>query len=80
MRTTVDIDDDVMSAIRDIAARRRITLGAAISELARNALLADAAVRMSDVSALGFPALPKRDIKQPITLELVNRLREELDC
>ncbi len=38
MRTTVDIEDDVLQAARAIAARDRISIGRAISTLAREAL------------------------------------------
>ena len=35
MRTNVTIDDDVLAAARAVAARKRISLGSALSELAR---------------------------------------------
>ena len=35
MRTTVTIDDDVLAVARALAARKRISLGRALSELAR---------------------------------------------
>jgi len=35
MRTTVTIDDDVLVVARALAARNRISLGSALSELAR---------------------------------------------
>jgi hypothetical protein len=38
MRTTLNIDDEVLAAAREIARRRRTTAGAIISELARRAL------------------------------------------
>ena len=38
MRTTLDIDDDVLQAARDLARRKKKTAGAIISELARQAL------------------------------------------
>jgi hypothetical protein len=38
VRTTVDIDDDVLQAARAIAARERISIGRAISTIAREAL------------------------------------------
>jgi hypothetical protein len=77
MRTTVDIDDDVMSATRHIAARRRTSIGAVLSELARTGLNGAMDQPRGDD---GFPGLPKRGLSQPITMEFVNQLREELDC
>jgi len=38
MRTTLDIDDEVLTAAKEIARRQRTTAGAVISELARRAL------------------------------------------
>ena len=38
MRTTVTIDDDVLRAARTLAASRGVSLGAALSELARRGL------------------------------------------
>ena len=38
MRTTLNIDDDVLSIVKDMAARQRISVGAALSTLARESL------------------------------------------
>lgn len=38
MRTTLEIDDTVLAAARALAQARRISLGAALSELARRGL------------------------------------------
>jgi hypothetical protein len=38
MRTTVDIDRDVLDAARNLARQERITLGRAVSRLARKGL------------------------------------------
>jgi antitoxin component of RelBE/YafQ-DinJ toxin-antitoxin module len=38
MRTTVDIDDDVLQAAKDIAAKQNNTLGQVISVLVRQSL------------------------------------------
>ncbi|MCC7077797.1 MAG: antitoxin [Acidimicrobiia bacterium] len=40
MRTTVDIDDDVLAAARTLAAERRVSIGTALSDLARQGMLA----------------------------------------
>jgi hypothetical protein len=76
MRTTLDIDDDVLQAAREIAALRGRTAGKVISELARRGLeprRRGAAVRN------GVPLLPRRPpgTSKP-TMLLVNRLRDEL--
>ena len=74
MRTTLALDDDVLARARRIAERDRQSLGAVISDLARQGLkLSSKKVR----SASDLPLLPKRGVV--VTMELVNRLREELD-
>ena len=40
MRTTLDIDDDVLQAAKEIARREKRTAGAVVSMLARSALTA----------------------------------------
>ena len=40
MRTTVNVDDDVLAGARSLAREREISLGAALSELARRGLRA----------------------------------------
>jgi hypothetical protein len=40
MRTTLDIDDDVLRAAKELARREKKTAGAVISELTRRALTA----------------------------------------
>ena len=74
MRTTLDIDEDVLQAAKELAAVGRTTTGKALSELARKGLVppdAPAAVRN------GVPVLPERPGEQPVTMELVNRFRDE---
>ena len=75
MRTTLAIDDDVLLAAKGLAERQRKSLGEVISALARQALrpaAADAVLRD------GVPLLPRRSDATPVTPELVNRLRDEL--
>lgn len=75
MRTTLVIDDDVLAAARGLAAQRRVPVGAVISALAREALQrtpGKASTRN------GVPLLPVRPGATPATLEVVNRLRDEL--
>ncbi len=75
MRTTLSLDDDVLAAAKAIADRDRSSVGAVISQLARKALQdrdEPGAVRN------GFPLLPSRGKPGSVTLELVNRLRDEM--
>ena len=74
MRTTLAIDDDVLAAARGLADRQRKTMGEVISALARQALRPEAAAQ---TTRNGVLLLPVRVDAQPVTLELVNQLRDE---
>lgn len=74
MRTTLDIDDDVLQAAKELAALRGKTARQVISELARQALSPAAAPRVRN----GVPVLPRRPAGTPRpTMKLVNELRDE---
>ena len=74
MRTTLDIDDDVLQTAKDLARNRRTTAGKVLSELARQAL----EPRKTPAVRNGIPLLPRRPAGSPkVTLDLVNRLRDE---
>jgi hypothetical protein len=75
MRTTLAIDDDILAAARDLAAREQKSIGEVISGLARQALRPKTAAR---TARGGVPLLPIREDATPVTLEMVNRLRDEL--
>ena len=74
MRTTLAIDDDVLAAARAIAEHRGRSLGEILSELARKALLPE----QTAVVRNGITLFPMRPDAKPVTLELVQRLNEEL--
>jgi hypothetical protein len=71
MRTTLDIDDDLLQTAKEIAARRGITAGQAVSGLLRKALAPPAD---SPQVRNGVPLFPAG---QPVTMKLVNDLRDE---
>jgi hypothetical protein len=74
MRTTLDIDDDVLQAAKELAANRSTTAGRVLSELARQALAPKRGPRVRN----GVPLLPRRAKGSPRpTMALVNRLRDE---
>jgi hypothetical protein len=73
MRTTLDIDDDVLQAAREIARRKGMTMGRVLSELTRQALTQ----RVESSTRNGIPLFPKRPDGEIVTLELVNELRDE---
>ena len=77
MRTTLNVDDDVLRAVKEIARLRGNTAGAVLSELAREALEKE---RSGPARAVrnGVPLLPWKAEGAPVDLELVNSLRDEL--
>ena len=77
MRTTLDIDDDILAAVKEIAEVRRSTAGKVISDLARKGLQpAPQTVRIKN----GVPLFPPRPPGSPvITVEMIKRLQEDED-
>jgi hypothetical protein len=77
MRTTLDIDDDVLQAAKELARAERKTAGKVISELARRALTQRSDPRgMSRIEIRdGIPVLPSRGVV--VTKELIDGLIEE---
>lgn len=74
MRTTLDLDEDVLHAAKELAAARGSTTGKVLSELARQALTPSAAVAVRN----GVPLLPSRGPGAPkMTMKRVNELRDE---
>lgn len=74
VRTTLDLDEDVLQAAKELAEARGTTAGRVISELARKGLAPTGAVRARN----GVPVLPRRAPSAPRpTMKLVNRLRDE---
>ena len=75
MRTTLTIDDDVLVVAKGIASEQHKTVGEVISDLARQALRPATPV---PTTRNGVPQLPLRPDAKPVTLEIVNQLRDEL--
>jgi hypothetical protein len=71
MRTTLDLDDDVLAAARSIAAARKQTMGKVVSDLVRRSL----ATKLKK-AASGLPLLPRRP-GVIVTNELIDKLRED---
>ncbi len=74
VRTTLNLDEDVLWAARELAAQRRVPVGRVVSELVRKAL-APAAGRVRTRN--GVPLLPPRDGARPVSLAMVNALRDD---
>ena len=77
MRTTLEIDNDVLQAAKELAIRQNTTAGKIISEMARRGIQsrhrtpATAAAKLRN----GFEILPARG--RVITPELVEKLLDE---
>lgn len=72
MRTTLDLDEDVVTAARELAAIEGRSLGTVISELARRGLT-PARVEAED----GLPVIRVPAGTPPITPEIVRRALDE---
>jgi hypothetical protein len=74
MRTTLDVDDDVLAAVKSLASSGNTTAGKVLSELARKALSPSS---KKPVTRNGFILIPTRHDDVIVTMDLVNRLRDE---
>jgi hypothetical protein len=75
MRTTLDVDDDVLQAAKELARRHKKTAGKMLSELARRGFtLPEVGSTTSPKAAfLGFEPFPRRG--GVVTNELINQIR-----
>ena len=73
MRTTLNIDEDILMAAKEIAKQKGISVGRALSDLARQALTRESTTNTRN----GVPIFPLQEDASVVTLELVNRLRDE---
>lgn len=78
MRTTLDIDTEVLATVKEIARKQRRSAGAVLSELARKGLTQASASTDQDQSEsfLGFSPLSAGD--RIVSDDTVDRLRDEL--
>lgn len=76
MRTTLDIEDDVLHAARELARRERRTAGQVLSDLARKGLTATAQKpgRRSTVRG-GVPVIASRG--EIVTIDHIRSLRDQ---
>ncbi len=76
MRTTIDLEPDVLAAARAIARTEKISVGKVISRLVRNVLTesaGNAPAAVLSAAATGFQPFPARGVI--VTDELIDRLR-----
>ncbi len=76
MRTTLDIEEDVLFAAKDLARREKKTAGQIISELARKGLAgAQTSAAREPKAIYGFRPFPREG--RVVSNELINKLRED---
>jgi hypothetical protein len=76
MRTTLDIEDDILQAAKELASREGGTAGQVISQLARRGLAAASTRPQKHVATRGgVPLLPSRG--EVVTLEHVRHLSDK---
>lgn len=73
MRTTLEIDDDVLLAAKELAAAQKCTPGKVLSELARKPL---GPSKKPVARRNGIPLLPPRKGARPVTSATVTSLLE----
>jgi hypothetical protein len=79
MRTTLDIDEDVLEAAKELARRQNRSAGKVVSQILRSVLTGQAALAKEDTvsegpSVAGFRPFPTG--RAVVTNETVNHLRE----
>ena len=73
MRTTLDIDDDVLDAAKEIAAMRKQTIGQVISHYAREAIIPPDPCEERN----GVPILRRAGPRRILTSAEVRRLQDD---
>ncbi len=73
MRTTLEIDDDVLAAAKELAQIQGRTAGAVLSDLARKALEPVAAPKVRN----GVTLFQRKPGSLVPSMDLVNRLRDD---
>lgn len=75
MRTTIDIDDDLLVAVKEMARRQGRSAGAVISDLARRSLQVQVDAPVGE--GLGFATIPQR-AGVVVSAALVDQILEEI--
>lgn len=73
MRTTVDIDDDLVRAVKQLAAAEGSTMGLVLSRLVRRGL--EPPPQKYEIRN-GVPVIPAEPGEPPLTMDIVNALRD----
>lgn len=78
VRTTLDIEDPVLNAVKDLARQQGRTAGEVASELLRRALTQPATGVREPAGRYGFRPFRATSSEDPVTNEQVNRLRDQM--
>lgn len=73
MRTTVNLDEDILRAVKSLARERGVSMGDVVSDLIREALRPD----QGTAYETGFPVFRVREDAPPITPEMVGESMED---
>jgi hypothetical protein len=76
MRTTLEIEDDVLEVAKDIARHQCLSLGKAVSLLIRKGIQSPQIERKKTIRN-GLRIVSRPQDASPVTMEIVNRLRDE---
>jgi hypothetical protein len=74
MRTTLDIEEDVLEVARSLAKHRRLSLGKAVSDLIRKSIHPPMRDQLANN---GLRVIARGPDAKPVTLDIVNKLRDE---
>jgi len=75
MRTTLDIEDDLLEIAKSIAQHQNVNLGKAVSLLIRKGLSPTTSKKQT---RNGLRILNRPQGSKPVTLEIINQLRDEI--
>ncbi len=75
MRTTIDIEDDVLAATKELARLQNVSAGYIVSKLVREALAGHQQGRTGKKQTAGFRPFPARG--SLVTNEKINELRDQ---
>ena len=79
MRTTLDIEDDVLAAAKELARRQGVSAGKVVSKLLRSALTGEASAQLSGAAVVaGFRPFVASN-QQLVSNEQIDQLRD-LKC
>ncbi len=73
MRTTLDLDDNLVQIARELAQQKKLTIGRVISDLALGSLEPKSSAKMRN----GVPLFTPRPGARKPSLKLVNELRDQ---